>query len=302
VKRRRAHAGLVGAALALGLAVTAAAAPLMNWPDLLGRPMPRPTETIAYGPGPMQFGDLWLPAGKGPFPVVLMVHGGCWRSRVAKLTIMNYAAADLARRGIAVWNIEYRGVDVAGGGYPGTFADVEAAADALPAIAAKHQLRIERVVALGHSAGGHLAFWLAARPSLPRTSPLWRVHPLPIAGVVSLGGLPDLKDAHARGDEACGADTVERLVGPPGPAHADVYGDTSPAALRLTSPAVQINGDQDPIATPDSATRFAERMHRRAREPIMTEVVSRSGHVELIAPGSDAWAAAVLATERLLGR
>src|SRR5271156_978677 len=103
-------AGAIGAA-ALAQAGAGRAAALMDWPDLLGRPMPAPTRHIAYGPGPMQFGELWLPAGKGPFPVVLMVHGGCWLSSVAKLSIMNWAAEDLRQRGVAVWNIEYRGVD-----------------------------------------------------------------------------------------------------------------------------------------------------------------------------------------------
>jgi acetyl esterase/lipase len=108
--RERAAAAVAGCAAAL-LATSASGASLMDWPDLLGRPMPAPTEKIAYGPDPMQFGELWLPEGKGPFPVVLTAHGGCWLSAVANLSIMNYAAEDLRRRGIAVWNIEYRGVE-----------------------------------------------------------------------------------------------------------------------------------------------------------------------------------------------
>src|SRR5262252_800336 len=134
--RRLALAPAVAASLAATLAPLAAVhpgdrpMPLMDWPALLGRPLPTGAERIAYGPSPEQVADLWLPAGKGPFPVVLMVHGGCWLSDVAKLTIMNYAAEDLRRRGYAVWNIEYRGVDRPGGGYPGTFEDVAAGADA----------------------------------------------------------------------------------------------------------------------------------------------------------------------------
>src|ERR1700742_4423325 len=78
---------LVGCTAIAALATATTAAPLMDWPDLLGRPLPSPTRQFAYGPGALQFADLWLPDGKGPFPVVLMVHGGCWRTRVAKLTI-----------------------------------------------------------------------------------------------------------------------------------------------------------------------------------------------------------------------
>src|ERR1700741_3340805 len=111
---------------------------LMTWPDLLERPRPAPSATIPYGSDPLQVADLWLPPGAGPHPVVLMVHGGCWQTEIADRSIMNWIADDLRRRGIAVWNIDYRGVDRPGGGYPGTFQDAAAAADALRAHAAEH--------------------------------------------------------------------------------------------------------------------------------------------------------------------
>jgi acetyl esterase/lipase len=136
---------------------------LMTWPDLLERPRPEPTETIHYGSDSLQVADLWLPAGRGPHPAVLMVHGGCWQTGIADRRIMDWIADDLRKRGIAVWNIDYRGVDRAGGGYPGTFLDAAAAADALRDAAPKYGLNIDRLVAVGHSAGGHLALWLAGR-------------------------------------------------------------------------------------------------------------------------------------------
>src|SRR5687768_14180625 len=104
---------------------------LMAWPDLLERPRPAPTTTISYGEESLQVVDLWLPDGAGPHPVAMMVHGGCWQTEIADRTIMNWIAEDLRRRGIAVWNIDYRGVDRTGGGYPGTFMDAAAAVDAL---------------------------------------------------------------------------------------------------------------------------------------------------------------------------
>ena len=111
---------------------------------------------------------------------------------------MDWAAEDLRRRGFAVWNIDYRGVDRPGGGYPGTFLDVAAAADALAGHARELHLDTRRVVAVGHSAGGHLALWLAGRRHLPRSSPLTDAT-IRFAGVVSLGGLPDLeRDAGSR--------------------------------------------------------------------------------------------------------
>jgi acetyl esterase/lipase len=293
--RERAAAAVAGCAAAL-LATSASGASLMDWPDLLGRPMPAPTEKIAYGPDPMQFGELWLPEGKGPFPVVLTAHGGCWLSAVANLSIMNYAAEDLRRRGIAVWNIEYRGVDKPGGGYPGTFQDVAAGADALARIGPAHRLRLDRVVALGHSAGGHFAMWLAARPRLPAASVLRTAHPLSIAGVVSAGGLPDLEPEAAQG--VCGEGTIARLVGPPTAAHPHVWADTSPAELGPgPEPQVQINGEEDGVAPPAFAHAYAARMQSPR---LSTIVLPAAGHVELIAPGTAAWTQVVESLNALL--
>src|SRR5687768_4328162 len=127
---------------------TATPGKLMVWPDLLERPRPEPTTTLSYGDQQMQRVDLWLPAGKGPHPTVLMVHGGCWQTDIADRRIMNWIADDLRKRGIAVWNIDYRGVDRTGGGYPGTFADTAAAADSLREHAARQRLDISPLVAV----------------------------------------------------------------------------------------------------------------------------------------------------------
>jgi len=284
---RRAAALLIAVA-ALVRPQSVAAAGLMDWPDLLARPLPAPTERIAYGPGPLQIGELWLPKGSGPFPVVLMIHGGCWLSSVAKLSIMDYVAEDLRRRGIAVWNIEYRGVDRPGGGYPGTFEDVAAAADALARIGPSHHLQTDRVLALGHSAGGHLALWLAARGRIAASSPLKSAHPLPIAGVISLGGVQDL--ALDQKEDVCGAENVEKLVGAPAATHPDVYADTSPAELGPgAEPEVLISGQEDQLAPPSLAAAYAARMKGSHIRQI---VLADSGHVELISPGSAAWSRA----------
>jgi len=288
------------AALVLPGAAPAGAAPvaLMQWSDLLGRPMPAATQRIAYGPGPEQFGELWLPAGQGPFPVVLMVHGGCWLNGVAKLTIMNYAAEDLRRRGIAVWNIEYPGVDRPGGGYPGTFQDVAAGADLLAALGPQYHLRTDRVVVVGHSAGGHLAPWLAARGRIAAGSPLHAAHPLPIAGVVSLGGLPDLEDVHAK--DICGAVNVEKLVGAGDPGRPDVWADTSPAELGAgPERQVFINGALDGIAPPALDAAYVAKMDARGAR-LRQIAVPDEGHVEEIAPGTASWRQAIEAIDALL--
>jgi acetyl esterase/lipase len=274
---------------------------LMVWADLLERPRPAPNATVHYGGDPLQVADVWLPAGPGPHPVVLMVHGGCWQTEIADRTIMNWIADDLRRRGIAVWNIDYRGVDRTGGGYPGTFLDAAAAADALRAHAAEYHLDAGRVVAIGHSAGGHLALWLAGRPRLPAGSPLRTANPLPIAAVVSLGGLPDLEEA-ARSENGCGNEVVVRLTGGVRAGRIDPFTDTSvPRLAPLGLPQVLINGRQDRIIPVAYAEGYARPM-RAAGDDVRVRMLDATGHVELVAPETAAWAAAVEELQRALHR
>ena len=264
-------------------------AQLMTWDDLFSRPKPTPTHSIQWGEGATDIADLWLPDGAGPHPVVLMVHGGCWQKAIADRTIMNWAADDLRKRGMAVWNIEYRGVDEAGGGYPGTFTDVARAADALRAQAAPYNLDLTHVVAFGHSAGGHLALWLAARPRLPAQSPMRMENPLPLVGVVNSGGLADLAGSLRVTDRSCLADIYDKLVGDISPSRANVLSDTSPAELLpLRVRQVSVNGHRDRIAPPVLGENWARRA-RAAGDNATVEVMLDTGHVELIAPGSKAW-------------
>ena len=269
-------------------AAPAAPEKLMAWPDLLTRERPEPTATIDYGFEQMQRVDLWLPKGRGPHPTVLMVHGGCWQTEIADRRIMNWIADDLRRRGIAVWNIDYRGVDRAGGGYPGTFLDAAAAADAIKIHASRYNLDMEPLVAVGHSAGGHLALWLAARPRLPSSSPLRRpgLEPVPIHKVVSLGGLPDLEEAARPPGSGCGTGVVQKLTG-------GRFEDTSvPRLGPLGVRQVLINGLQDRIIPTAYAEGYAAPMRAKGDE-VEVRMIDRTGHVELIAPETAAWAATV---------
>ncbi len=282
---------------------------LMKWPALLERQRPEPDSTIAYGDDQMQKVDLWLPPGRGPHPTVLMVHGGCWQTEIADRRIMNWIADDLRKRGIAVWNIDYRGVDRQGGGYPGTFADAAAAADALRKHAGPFKLDLRPLVAVGHSAGGHLALWLAARraasrrppsPLIPCGSPLLAADPVPIGTVVSLGGLPDLERAATPPGSGCGTEVVEKLVGPPTLSSRNVYADTSvPRLAPLGIRQVLINGLQDRIIPTAYAEGYAAPM-RAAGDTVRVRMIDRTGHVELVAPETAAWAAAVEEIERAL--
>jgi acetyl esterase/lipase len=274
---------------------------LMTWDDLLSRPRPTPTHTVHWGPGATDVADLWLPDGAGPHPAVVMVHGGCWQKEVADRTIMAWAADDLRRQGIAVWNIEYRGVDEAGGGYPGTFLDVAHAADALRDQAAAHALDLTRVAAFGHSAGGHLAMWLAARPRLPQASPMRMDNPLKLVGVFNSGGLADLAESKDVTGRSCLADIYDKLVGQISSSRARVLSDTSPPEMfPLGVRQISVNGHDDTIAPPVLGESIA-RKARAAGDRAEAQVVMSEGHAELIAPGTKAWGVEVAALREMLG-
>ena len=282
-------------ALSVGMTAASTAAPAsftpLKWPDLTKRPQPKPDATISYGDDTLQKADVWLPTGPGQHPVVLMVHGGCWTTSIADRSLMNWIADDLRKSGIAVWNIEYRGVDRPGGGYPGTFRDAGTAADALRKHATEFHLDTKRIVAVGHSAGGHLALWLAARPRIARSSPLYTAQPLKIARVISLGGLPDLEATAASPDNGCGVDVVAQLVGKPG-SRTDVYSDTSvPRLLPLKVPQDLVNGREDKIIPLRLGTGYVAQAKAKG-DRVALHIVDRTGHVELIAPESAAWAQA----------
>ena len=262
---------------------------LLSWADLTSRPRPEPQAAIAYGDDPWQRVDLWLPDGAGPFRTVLMVHGGCWTTSIADRTLMNWVAEDLRRDGYAVWNIDYRGVDRPGGGYPGTFRDAAAAADAVRGYAPKYGLDLRRLVAIGHSAGGHLALWLAARPRLPRDSALWCATPLSIAHVVACGALPDLEQVAASPDNGCGIEVIGNLVGDGNREDRDVYADTSiPRLLPLGVPQDLVNGREDRIVPYRLATGYAAQAGAEAT----LHTIPDTGHVELVTPDTPAWIAA----------
>ncbi|HEY2069867.1 MAG TPA: alpha/beta hydrolase [Rhizomicrobium sp.] len=276
------------AAAAIG-AFGAAAAPI-SFSDLLSRPRPAPTKVASYGPDKLESGELFLPTGAGPHPVVVLIHGGCWLAELPGTELMDYIAADLQKRGFAVWNVEYRREGNPGGGYPGTFLDIANGLDALRGLAPANHLDLRKVVVVGHSAGGHLALWAAARAHLPKTSLLYKPNPLPIAGVVSLAGIPDLADYRANGPTACGGpSTIDRLVGPGTHQHPDVYADTSPASLLpIGVKQVIVSGSLDHIVPERFGHDYAAKA-RAAGDGVRVADMDGAGHFELIDPTSDAW-------------
>ncbi|MDP2259599.1 MAG: alpha/beta hydrolase [Caulobacter sp.] len=266
------------------------AADTISFSDLLARPRTAADAKIAYGPGAQQFGELWLPKGQGPFPVVVLIHGGCWQADLPGTELMDYLAADLRDRGYAVWNLEYRRIGHSGGAWPGTFGDIATGLDHLRAIAVTRVLDLSRVVLVGHSAGGHLATWAAARSGLPAGSALLVADPLPVSGVVSLAGINDLEAFRATGPDRCGGpQTIDDLVSVATRAGQDVYADTSPARLPApAAPVVVISGELDPIVPPAFGPPFA------ARWSATELTIKDAGHFELIDPTSPAWREVIL--------
>lgn len=246
---------------------------------------------LAYGSDSLQFGDLRLPTGAGPHALVIVIHGGCWVSRFA--TLQNTAAlSDVLRdAGVATWNVEYRRLDHPGGGWPGTFADVAAAADYVRTLAARFPVDTTRVIAIGHSAGGHLALWLGGRARLPQESPLHHRAPLKLRGVVALGGPGDLADFTTYAASICGAPVIEQLMGG---APADVparYAQGSPhALLPLGTQQLLIVGAQDRVV-PERARNAYVAAALNAGDWAEAMVVPNAAHFEVIAPTWAGWPA-----------
>ena len=279
----------------------AAPAPLLTWDQFLGRTRPAPDHVIRYGEHERQVVDLYLPKGAGPHPVVVMIHGGCWSAPWDR-TLMNHVSDDLRKRGIAVWNIDYRVIEKGGTGYPHVFDDTWAAIHALTIQGREHGLDPNRVVAAGHSAGGHLALWYAARRA--RWNPPANVRMIPppeFRSVVSLGGLPDLELAEQPPGSGCGTEVIGQLVGRGQPGRSDPFADTSvPRMGALGIPQVLINGLNDRIIPNSFPEDYARKMQAKG-DDVRVRMIPNTGHIELIAPETRAWAAAVEEIQRALG-
>lgn len=254
--------------------------------DILEIAPPPATQRIRYGDDPNQFADLWLPAGAGPHPTVVVVHGGYWRARY-DLTYFGHCCADLASHGIAAWNIEYRRVGNPGGAWPGTFQDVGRAADHLRAIAPTFNLDLGRVATLGHSAGGHLALWLAARHRIPATSPLASATPLPIHTAVSLAGVSDLRMSWELGSSNWAAG---ELLGATPAEHPERYDQGSPyELLPLGVRQYLVHGRADPDVPFAMSERYLARCQASGDAAELVDL-GDSGHFELVDPRTAQWA------------
>jgi acetyl esterase/lipase len=240
--------------------------------DILTLPPPPADTRLAYGTDANQFGDLRLPKTKGPFPVVMNIHGGFWRTKY-DLAHAGHLCAALTAKGVATWNLEYRRVGNPGGGWPGTFEDIRNGHRFLVQGAKRYNLDPARVLVMGHSAGGQLALCLAGHePSIRR--------------VVSLAGVADLQQAWELhlSDNA----VVDFLGGKPSdvPEH---YREADPMQLKIDH-ATQwlIHGAADDVVPPPFSRNYAAQKKTRGEDVHYLEI-STAGHFQLIDPRSTAW-------------
>ncbi|MCR8644499.1 alpha/beta fold hydrolase [Paenibacillus sp. N1-5-1-14] len=267
--------------------------------------VPHQAIRIPYGDDENQFGDLRLPEGEGPFPVAIVIHGGFWRAKF-NLDHINPLADALTAQGVATWTIEYRRVGHEGGAWPGTFIDSALATNYVRTLADTYPIDLNRVVTIGHSAGGHLAVWLAGRNNLPtdsvlRTSDL----SLTLKGVVSLAGVSDLAlmhDVHQIRETINGFHdnpTYDLLNGTP-IERPDRYNEGSP--IKLLPCGVRlcvIHGSLDinvPIGISDHFVQAA----RSAGDAVDYMILPTAEHFQLIDPDTEAGLQVVQSTIRLL--
>ena len=208
---------------------------------VLDRPAPPPTRTTAYGPDPAQVYDVRLPTGGGKDVTVVVVHGGFWRATYDR----THAACQAQAFADAGWPVavpEYRRTGMPGGGWPGTGDDVAAA---VAAVRADPELP-DRLVLVGHSAGGHLVTWAASRPGGAE-----------LAGVVSLAGVVDLQVAFER---RLGDGAVEAFLGGTPTQRPEAYAAADPVLHAPLAPVVLVHGADDDVVPPAVSRSYRQKV------------------------------------------
>ena len=243
------------------------------------------TERHRFGDDPSQVADLHVPSGPGPFPVAVVLHGGYWQTRYGKL-IMRPLAADLVRRGWVAWNVEYRRLGTGrggGGGWPMTFDDVGAGIDLLASLG-DPRLDLERVVAVGHSAGGQLALWAAGRGDDAAVR---------VGGVLALAPVTNLVAAGA---------TARALVGGSPDQVPERFAEADPLQRASLGVPVRIVHAVDDATIPVARSREYVVVARLGEADASLAEIAEGGHRGVIDPSTAAWSAATAALEDLAPR
>ena len=263
--------------------------------DILSRPAPKADHRIKYGPDPSQFGDLWLPApsGNSLLPLVVFFHGGWWKSEY-DLGYASHLCADLKQHGMAAWSVEYRRVGRTGGGYPATFQDAATGFDFAASLAKTYPLDLARVVTMGHSAGGHLAFWIAGRHHIEAHSELYEPRPqVPLRAAIGVAGAVDLRltiDLSGHLTFAHDRDEVFALMGGTPSIVPERYKAGSPGdLLPFNVPQFTVQGTLDDQIPHELPARWADLSHRRGDQAAVI-MIPGADHFDVVDPHSPAWA------------
>ena len=247
--------------------------------DILFRSARPPDRTEVTGPARTDLYDVWEPAPERARGItVALVHGGFWREEYDRTHLAPLAEA-LARDGFHVANLEYPRVGMDGGGWPGTGEAVRAR---MESVRADTDLP-DRVVAVGHSAGGHLALWLASSDRLP-----W------LTGVLALGPCADLREVDRLG---LSNDAARALIGGTQDEAPEAWADADPARQRLTRPAVIVTGELDDVVPAEVVDSYVA--SRTPDEPLRTAVARNADHFDVIDPTSDAYLLVLAEVEEL---
>jgi len=252
---------------------------------------------ITYGDDPNQFAEVRFPIGKGPFPLLFVVHGGFWQSRY-DLSHIGHLCAGLTSKGIITCNIEYRRIGNPGGGWPGTFQDISLATRSiLQTMSNDSRFDPAHTAIIGHSAGGHLALWLVGSHRIRKGSPLHDDQRRGIGGVISLAGVSDLRLAWR---QKLGHGIVTRFMGGAPDEHPDRYNDCSPIELLPTGARqVLVHGAADDTVPVSQSEAFVQRAEKLGERSILVKL-DGIGHYELIDPESEAWLSVARAVLSLL--
>lgn len=239
--------------------------------DILSLAPPKADARLRYGSDENQFVDLRLPKMKGPHALAISIHGGYWRAKY-DLGYMGHLCAALTAKGIATANVEFRRVGNAGGGWPGTFADIRAAYQFLLQNARQRDFDMRRVIVIGHSAGGQLALCLAA-------------HETGVKGVISLAGVVDLQRAYAL---HLSNDAVVEFLGGTPPEVADHYREADPMVLTIKTRQWLGHGAEDDVVPPAFSRDYVS-AKRKAKEDAQLKEIAGAGHFDVVDPRSGAW-------------
>jgi acetyl esterase/lipase len=240
--------------------------------DILSKPQPKPDARVAYGADPNQFLEVRLPHTKGPYPVLLNIHGGYWRAKY-DLAHTGHLCEALRNADVATFNVEYRRVGNAGGGWPGTFEDIRSACRFVQQEHSRFRLDLNRLVVMGHSAGGQLALCLAA-------------HEPSIRHAISLAGVVDLREGFRL--NLSNAAVAEFLGGSP-TAVPDHYREADPTELKIPHARQWlIHGSEDDTVPPAFSRDYVAAKKQAGESAELVEVPD-AGHFDLIDPNSEAF-------------